>query len=190
MHGGDDSRRGCESDSDSESSRTALAPLLNIFIFTEQESRIRLGLYLDPGQSRRFDGDGALIAGVMRDSPAEDTGLQEGDVITVFEGHVLTIPLADSDAERDFDLDPSPPALARDLEPEQTVELRYLRDRTNNTASVEAGDFKCPRVRTFSQAPDVLWGRGWAETGVAGGMDALSHPSERTTIPASISPTE
>ena len=147
-----------------DSRRTVLAPLPNIF--TEQQSRTRLGLHLDPGQSRRFDGDGALIMGVMRDSPAEDAGLQEGDVITVFEGHVLTIPLADSDVERDFDLDQSLPAqrllaLARDLEPGQTVELRYLRDGANNTVSVEAQDFEFPRVRTFSQAPDVLWGRGW-----------------------------
>ena len=53
--------------------RTAMAPLLNIY--TEQQSRTRLGLYLDAGQSRRFDGDGALITGVMRDSSAEDAGL-------------------------------------------------------------------------------------------------------------------
>jgi len=50
-----------------------MAPLLNIH--TEQQSRTRLGLYLDAGQSRRFDGDGALITGVMRDSSAEDAGL-------------------------------------------------------------------------------------------------------------------
>ena len=147
-----------------DSRRTARAPLLNIF--TERQSRTRLGLYVDPSQSRRFDADGALITGVMRDSPAEDAGLQDGDVITVFEGHVLTIPLPDSDVERDLDLDRSLPAqrllaLARDLEPGQTVELRYLWDGANNTVSVEAEDFEFPRVRTFGQAPDVVWGGGW-----------------------------
>ena len=76
----------------------------------------------------------------MRDSPAEEAGLEEGDVITVFEGQVLTIPLPDSDVERDLDLDRSLPAqrllaLAGDLEEGQTVEIRYLRDGANNTVN-------------------------------------------------------
>jgi S1-C subfamily serine protease len=142
------------------STRPELAPLLNIY--TERQSRTRLGLYLDVDQSRRFDGDGALITGVMRDSPAEDAGLEEGDVITVFEGQVLTIPLDDSDRERDFDLDQSLPAqrllaLARDLEEGQTVEIRYLRDGANNTVSVEADEFEFPEVRTFGGRAGV-WG--------------------------------
>ncbi len=146
------------------STRPAMAPLVNFYM--EQQSRTRLGLYLDAEQSRRFDRDGALITGVMRDSPAEDAGLQDGDVITVFEGQVLTIPLPDSDLERDLDLDQSLPAqrlltLARDLEPGQTVEIRYLRDGAINTVNVEAEDFEFPRVRTFGAAPDVVWGRGW-----------------------------
>ncbi len=136
------------------------SPLVNIF--TEQQSRTRLGLYLNPGQSRRYDGDGALITGVMRDSPAEEAGLQDGDIITVFEGQVLTIPLDDSELERDFDLDESLPAqrllaLAGDLEPGQTVEIRYLRDGANNTVSVEADEFEFPRVRTFGDASGLVW---------------------------------
>jgi len=137
--------------------------LVNFFV--EQQSRTRLGLYLDAGQSRRFDRDGALITGVMRDSPAEEAGLQDGDVITVFEGQVLTVPLPDSDVERDLDLDRSLPAqrllaLARDLEPGQTVEIRYLRDGASNTVSVEADEYEFPEVRTFGTAPGLAWGRG------------------------------
>ena len=99
----------------------------------------------------------------MRDSPAEEAGLQDGDVITVFEGHVLTIPLDDSDRERDFDLDQSLPAqrllaLAGDLEPGQTVEIRYLRNGASNTVSVEAEEFEFPRVRTFGAVPGTVWG--------------------------------
>ncbi len=147
-----------------DSRRTPLAPLLNIY--TEQQSRTRLGLYLDQGQSRRFDRDGALITGVMRDSPAEDAGLQNGDVITVFQGQVLTVPLPDSDVERDLDLDQSLPAqrllaLARDLEPGQTVEIRYLRDGASSTVSVEAEEFEFPEVRTFGVAPDLIWDGEW-----------------------------
>ncbi len=140
--------------------RTVQAPLLNIY--TEQQSRTRLGLYLDADQSRRFDRDGALITRVMRDSPAEEAGLQGGDVITVFEGQVLTLPFTDADLERDLDLDRSLPAqrllvLARDLEPGQTVEIRYLRDGANNTVSVEAEEFEFPEVRTFGVGPGSVW---------------------------------
>ena len=138
-------------------------PLVNLY--WQQQSRIRLGLYLDADQSRRFDRDGALVTGVMRDSPAEEAGLEEGDVITVFEGQVLTIPLPDSDLERDLDLDRSLPtqrllALARDLEPGQTVEIRYLRDGANNSVSMEAEEFEFPEVRTFGQASAPFWGGG------------------------------
>ena len=140
--------------------RAVLAPLLNIY--TEQQSRTRLGLYLDADQSRRFDRDGALITRVMRDSPAEEAGLQGGDVVTVFEGQVLTLPFTDADLERDLDLDRSLPAqrllvLARDLEPGQTVEIRYLRDGANNMVSVEAEEFEFPEVRTFGVGPGSVW---------------------------------
>jgi S1-C subfamily serine protease len=106
-----------------------------------------------------------LITGVMRDSPAEEAGLQDGDVITVFQGQVLTVPLPDSDVERDLDLDRSLPAqrllaLARDLEPGQTVEIRYLRDGASNTVSVEAEEFEFPEVRAFGAAPGLIWGGG------------------------------
>ena len=146
-----------------EAYRRAWAPLVNIY--TEQQSRTRLGLYLDTRQSRRYDSDGALVTGVMRDSPAEDVGLQEGDVITVFEGQVLTIPLDDPDVERDFDLDESLPtqrllALASDLEEGQTVEVRYLRDGANNTVTLEAEEFEFPRVRTFGSGPGRVFGVG------------------------------
>ena len=148
-------------------------PFVNIY--TERQSRTRLGLYLDARQSRRYDGDGALVTGVMRDSPAEEAGLQDGDVITVFEGQVLTIPLPDSDVERDLDLDQSLPAqrllaLAEDLEPGQTVEIRYLRDGARNTVSIEADEFEFPEVRTFGAIPQLHfdgdhgvtnWSFGW-----------------------------
>ena len=180
-----------------ESRQRALAPLINIY--TERQSRTRLGLYLDTGQSRRFDGDRALVTGVMRDSPAEDVGLQEGDVITVFEGQVLTIPLSDSDLESDFDLDESLPAqrllaLARDLEDGQTVEIRYLRGGGNNTVTVEAEEFEFPRVRTFGSGPGRVFGVGpdarlWAfpldadfDVDLSGRMQVLGNQLENMTF--------
>ena len=145
------------------SNRSGLPPLVNLY--TEQQSRTRLGLYLDVEQSRRFDRDGALVTGVMRDSPAEEAGLEEGDVITVFEGQVLTVPLPDSDVERDLDLDQSLPAqrllaLAGDLEPGESVEIRYLRDGASNAVSVEADEFEFPEVRTFGERQGYTWGGG------------------------------
>ena len=145
------------------SNRSGLPPLVNLY--TEQLSRTRLGLYLDVEQSRRFDRDGALVTGVMRDSPAEEAGLEEGDVITVVEGQVLTVPLPDSDVERDLDLDQSLPAqcllaLAGDLEPGETVEIRYLRDGASNTVIVEVDEVEYPEVRTFGQGPGPFWGGG------------------------------
>ena len=145
------------------SNRSGLPPLVNLY--TEQLSRTRLGLYLDVEQSRRFDRDGALVTGVMRDSPAEEAGLEEGDVITVFEGQVLTVPLPDSDVERDLDLDQSLPAqrllaLAGDLEAGESVEIQYLRDGASNTVGVEADEFEFPEVRTFGERQGHIWGGG------------------------------
>ena len=145
------------------SDRPAWAPLVNLY--WQQESRTRLGLYLNADQSRRYDRDGALVTGVMRDSPAEEAGLEEGDVITEFEGRVLTIPLPDDDLEQDFDLDESLPAqrllaLARDLEEGQTVEIQYLRDGSYTTVSVVAEEFEFPEVRTFGSGQGLFWRSG------------------------------
>ena len=139
------------------------APLVNLY--WQQESRTRLGLYLDVYQSRRYDGDGALVTRVMRDSPAEEAGLEDGDIIIAFEGQVLTSPLPDDDLEEDFDVDESLPvqrllALAEDLEIGQVVEIRYLRDGASNTVSVETDEFEFPDVRTFGANLGVVFGRG------------------------------
>jgi hypothetical protein len=150
-----------DGDLDRDSRRSILAPLVNIH--TERQSRMGLGLNLDVRQSRRFDGDGALITGVMPDSPAEGAGLENGDVITVFEGQVLTVPLPDSDVEWGFDLDRSLAAqrllaLAGDLEPGQTVEIRYLRDGALNTVNVQVEDFEFSQVRTFRSGSENTQG--------------------------------
>ena len=112
----------------------------------------------------------------MRDTPAEEAGLEDGDVITVFEGQVLTVPLTDSDVERELDLDQSLPAqrllaLARALEPGQTVEIRYLRDGASNMVSVEAEEFEFPQVRTFGQERGFIWDGGPDGNGLTFGLD-------------------
>ena len=123
-------------------------------MFVQSASRARLGLYLDARQSRRHDDEGALITDVMHRSPAEDAGLRDGDIITAFDGQVLTEPLAVAEMEDDLDRDGSLPAqralaLAREMEPGQTVEIRYLRDGESLTVEIEAEEFDFPRVMSF-----------------------------------------
>ena len=76
---------------------------------------------------------------------------------------MLTVPVPDSDVESGFDLDQSIPpqrllALADDLEPGQTVEVRYLRDGALNTVNVEVEDFEFSQVRTFRSSSDNSYG--------------------------------
>ena len=144
---------------DRDRRRRSVVSIPNILV--QSASRVRMGLYLDPGQSRRYDDQGALITDVMHRSPAEDAGLREGDIITSFDGHVLTEPLSDEEMEDDLDQDESLPAqralaLARDLESGQMVEIRYLRDGEAHSAEVEAEDFDFPQVRTFT-GPQGAW---------------------------------
>lgn len=139
-------------DRDRERRRRSAIVMPNMFV--QSASRARLGLYLDARQSRRYDDQGALVTDVMHRSPAEDAGLRDGDIITAFDGQVLTEPLADAEMEDELDRDESLPAqrvlaLAREIEPGQTVEIRYLRDGESRTVEIVAEEFDFPRVRAF-----------------------------------------
>lgn len=117
------------------------------------QTRVRLGVSLDASQGAEYDRQGARIEGVLEDSPAQEAGLREGDVITRLDGHSLLEPLSDEE-ERDFDLDESLPvqrlmALARELEPGEEVELQYLRDGSAHTATFEAADLEEPTIAVF-----------------------------------------
>ena len=123
-------------------------------LFVQSASRARLGRYLDARQSRRYDDQGAFVRDVMGGSPAEGAGLRDGDIITAFDGQSLTRPLADAEMEQDLDLDGSLPAqrvvaLAREVEPGQTVEIAYLRDGEGQTVEITAEEFYFPQVMSF-----------------------------------------
>jgi hypothetical protein len=114
------------------------------FSFSFRGARPRLGVTVSPEQDDAIDAQGARVNGVMDGGPADDAGLQEGDVITSVDGRSLSQPL-DDDVEEDFDMDESIPvqrllAIARDLEPGQTVEIGYLRDGEARTATVDVSD--------------------------------------------------
>jgi C-terminal processing protease CtpA/Prc len=103
-------------------------------------ARARLGVSLDPRQGREYDVQGVLITDVHEDSPADGAGLEEGDIITHLNGHSLLDPLAD-EAEAELDEYESLPvqrlmALARELEDGEAVEVRYLRDGAQASASM------------------------------------------------------
>lgn len=114
------------------------------FAFSFRTARPRLGLTVSTEQDEALDAQGARVNNVMAEGPAADAGLREGDIITSVDGRSLGQPLAD-EVEEDFDLDGSIPvqrllAIARELEPGQTVEVGYLRDGEAHTATVEADD--------------------------------------------------
>ncbi len=117
------------------------------------QTRIRLGVSLNARQGAELDRQGARLEGVMEDSPAQEAGLQEGDIITRLNGHSLLDPLS-IEEEESFAPDESLPvqrlmALARELEPGQEVELQYLRDGSSHTATVEAADLEEPVIAAF-----------------------------------------
>ena len=104
-------------------------------------SRPRLGVTVSADQDDALDTQGARVGMVMEDGPAAAAGIQEGDVITHVDGRSLLEPV-DAEVEADFDLDGSVPvqrllAIARELEPGEAVEVRYLRDGQAMTATVE-----------------------------------------------------
>lgn len=95
-----------------------------------QRARIGIGLASED-QEDYFD-VGALITEVTEDSPAEDAGLEVGDVILSVDGQSLMEPVSDR-RERWFDEDQSAPVqrlltLASAWEPGEEVTLEILRD--------------------------------------------------------------
>lgn len=104
-------------------------------------SRGLLGIRLDVG-SADANARGAEVDGVTNDGPADEAGIQAGDIITSLDGHSLLEPLADADLEERVDPDRSLPGqrlllLARELEPGEEVEVEYLRDGEAASATLE-----------------------------------------------------
>jgi S1-C subfamily serine protease len=112
------------------------------FDFTS--ARPRLGVSVSTTQDDALDAQGARVTDLLEDGPADEAGIQEGDIITGVDGRSLLSPIP-GDAEESFDLDESIPvqrllAIARDLEPGESVEVAYVRDGQPATATVEVRD--------------------------------------------------
>jgi C-terminal processing protease CtpA/Prc len=108
-------------------------------------SGARIGISLSGSQDPDLDLQGAEITSVVEDSPADEAGLMEGDIVTHINGQSLLEPIPDEDDKREDWGDNSLPvnrlmSLARGLEVGDVVEVRYLRDGDSHTVSVEAAE--------------------------------------------------
>jgi type II secretory pathway component PulC len=117
-------------------------------------SRIRLGVTLASNQDEEMDRQGVLLSGVMDDSPAQDAGLQEGDILTHLNGNSLINPIP-GENEEEFDSHQSLPvqrllALVQELDEGDEVDLRYLRDGSRHEVSFLAAELDEPNVMVWS----------------------------------------
>ncbi len=102
----------------------------------EGPSRARLGVVVRLRADRENDRLGATLTDVLPGSPAEQAGLQEGDIITRFNDTRLGGVKADEEGQSGPGL--KLVELARKLEPGDTVHLEYRRGASTRQATVVA----------------------------------------------------
>jgi hypothetical protein len=112
-------------------------------VWTGFRSRARLGVGVSTDQGDDRDAQGVRVQDVFDDGPADDAGLEEGDLIVRVNGRSVFDPLEDADDERRLDLDRSIPvqrflALLSEVDAGDEVEVQYLRDGETRTATVRA----------------------------------------------------
>lgn len=103
--------------------------------------RAMIGVYVDAGQVDEADRQGARIQQVQDDSPAQEAGMEEGDIVVRVDGRSVLDPLPDAGEEAALDLDQSVPVqrfqrLVGDLEADEEVEFEVLRDGRRLTLNV------------------------------------------------------
>jgi len=129
-------------------------------VVVRMRGRIRLGVSFTGSQGEELDAQGVRLEEVIEDSPAEEAGLEEGDIITHLNGHALVEPLRDED-DQDFDEGLSLPAqrlsaLAQELEAGDEIKVRYLRDGMPETVTFEAAEVERGDIRIFATGDEGL----------------------------------
>ncbi|HEX4600126.1 MAG TPA: PDZ domain-containing protein [Gemmatimonadales bacterium] len=116
--------------------RPARAPAA--FAFSWSDNRGRIGVVVRTDADAESDKLGAKIEGVTPEGPAAKAGLKVGDVITKFNG----TDLAGVKAEAEEESGPGTKliALARKLEPGDTVQVEYRRGGDTKKAALVAED--------------------------------------------------
>lgn len=99
-----------------------------------QFQRAMLGVSIDD------DDDGARIVSLRDGGPAEEAGLEEGDVIVAIDGVDITRPLADEDDDEDWSPSKRLVHLMGDVEPDDVVRVDYLRDGRRASVDVTASE--------------------------------------------------
>jgi C-terminal processing protease CtpA/Prc len=124
-------------------------PMEPFRVLTFPRNRARLGVVVRTAADDETDHSGALIQSVTPDGPADEAGLEAGDMITQFDGESLVgryPPAAPDESEPARKL----VDLVGELEIGDTVAIEYRRDdQTRNTTAV---------LRKIDENEFVFWG--------------------------------
>jgi S1-C subfamily serine protease len=119
--------------------RAARAPRApRAFAFSFDDNRGRVGVIVRTDANAETDKIGAKIEAVTPEGPADKAGLKVGDVITKFNGTALAG--APSDDEEESGPGKKLIALARKLEPGDTVQVEFRRGTESKKATLVAED--------------------------------------------------
>ncbi len=130
--------------------------------------RARLGVTVRTRADDATDAVGAFLEEVTPDGPADEAGLEPGDIVTHWNGDSLleSTPIDEESRDSavvawsDSEASSAPAARliarSRTLEPEQTVTLTYRRDGTERTAEVTARALPAGLLAT-PPAPPTAW---------------------------------
>ena len=95
-------------------------------------SRAQLGVSIEDDEL------GARVSSVLEDGPAEEAGLEEGDIIVALGGTDLGAPIDDEDEDDDWGPTRRLMRLMADVEPGDDVRVDYLRDGRRQSVVVTA----------------------------------------------------